>query len=165
MSERFTPHESEPPRETTTPGQDARRLSPEGQSRLQGTPETTQPGDLNHPMEGGGQGFFYGDGRGGLVTPEMSERYHSPENQIEKEPYTYRAVPTDPQQAADDASQATPADPQAAADDNTTPSDDQPVSDPLPPSDNKLKETAPHQALLSDRGQSAMQGVAPDTEP
>ncbi len=164
MSERFTPHESEPPRETTTPGQDARRLSPEGQSRLQGTPEATQPGDLNHPMEGLGEAHTDRDGQGRLVTPEM-EQYRTPESQIEKEPYTYRAVPTDPQQAAGDASKATPADPQAAADDSTTPPDDQPVSDPLPPSDNELKETAPHQGLLSDRGQSAMQGVASDTEP
>jgi len=131
-------------------------------------------------MEGGGQGFFYGDGRGGLVTPEMSERYHSPENQIEKEPYTYRAVPTDPQQAAGDASQATPADPQqaagdasqatpanplpAAGDTNTpAPSDNQVVADPPSPNDHKPPEKPAHQEPLSDRGRAAMQGLPPET--
>ena len=93
MSERFTPYE---PSEAKEPPQEAKSQSPEGKASMSGGTETTKPGDLNHPMEGGGLGSFYGDGRGGIVTPEMTEKYHSPENTPEKEPYTHRAVPVDP---------------------------------------------------------------------
>lgn len=162
MSERFTPYE---PPETKEPPPEARPLSPETRANIQAGPDATRPGDLNHPMEGGGQGFLYGDGRGGLVTPEMSERYHSPENQIEKEPYTYRAVPTDPPPAAGDASQATPANPLPTAGDTNTPapSDNQVVADPPSPNDHKPPEKPAHQEPLSDRGRAAMQGPPPET--
>ena len=93
MSERFSPYE---PDEAKEPSPAAKSLSPEGKAGMQGGPEATKPGDLNHPMEGGGFGSFYGDGRGGIVTPEMTERYHSRESSTEKEPYTHRAVPADP---------------------------------------------------------------------
>lgn len=177
MSERFTPYE--PPESTASPPE-PKPLSPETRANIQAGPDAPTPGDLNHPMEGGGQGFFYGDGRGGLVTPEMSERYHSPENQIEKEPYTFRAVPADPQQAAGDASQATPADPQQAAGDagqttpadppqapgdaNTAaPTDHQAKIGPPPPSDNGPPNKPTRQEPLSDRGRAAMQGPPPET--
>ena len=93
MSERFTPYE--PPEAKEAP-QEAKSFSPETKTSMQGGPEATKPGDLNYPMEGGGLGSSYGDGRGGIVTPEMTEKYHSPENTPEKEPYTHRAVPVDP---------------------------------------------------------------------
>ncbi len=164
MSERFTPYE---PPETKEPPPGARPLSPESRANIQAGPDATRPGDLNHPMEGGGQGFFYGDGRGGLVTPEMSERYHSPENQIEKEPYTYRAVPADPPQAAGDASQATPADPPQTAGDASqatpAPSDNQVAADPPSPNDHKPPAEPTSQGPLSDRGRAAMQGLPPET--
>ncbi len=89
MSERFTPSE---PSESKEPPQPAKSLSPEAKAGIQGQPEAPKPGDLNYPMEGGGFGQFYSDGQGGLVTTEMTEKYHSKE----KEPYTYRPVPVDP---------------------------------------------------------------------
>ncbi len=93
MSERFTPSE---PSEAKEPPQTAKHLSPEAKASIMDHPEATKPGDLNHPMEGGGIGSFYGDGRGGIVTPEMTEKYHSPERTPEQEPHTHRAVPVDP---------------------------------------------------------------------
>ncbi len=117
MSERFSPNE---PSEAKEPTQEAKSISPEARARMQGGPEATKPGDLNHPMEGGGMGQFYGDGRGGIITPEMQELHKSPENDVAREPGTYRATPIDPGQ--------TPAPP---ADTPTTP----PPNDDPPPND------------------------------
>lgn len=105
MSERFTPYE---PNEATEPAKESKPLSNEGRASMRGEAEPTKPGDLNHPTEGAGLYHTYGDGQGGLVTPEMAEKYHSPENQIEREPYTYRAVPADPAQGASGPADATP---------------------------------------------------------
>ncbi len=162
MSEKFTPYE---PPETKSPPPETRPFSPETKTNIQTEPDATTPGDLNQPMEGGGQGFFYGDGRGGLVTPEMTEKYHSPENQTEKEPYTHRAVPVDPQQATGDAGQTTPADPQQAGGDTNTaaPTDHQAKIGPPPPSDNGPPNKPTRQEPLSDRGRAAMQGPPPET--
>lgn len=129
MSERFTPYE---PPESKEPARQQPDFSPETKSRIQQGPEA-KPDPLNPPMEGGGQWYAYSDGQGGLVTPEMLEKHRSPENQAEREPYTYRAVSQDP------AATPPPTDDSATppTNDSTTPPADDSTTPPAAPPDNK----------------------------
>ena len=130
--------------ETKEPQPDSGKLAPETISRIQKGPDE-QPGGLDTPMEGSGEGHVYNDGRGGVVTPEMYEKYRSPENQIEREPYTYRAVPVDPSRAA---ASMTPADPPAPP---SPPSDAPPpptAGDPPPPPNGPPPLTKDEEELL-----------------
>lgn len=92
MSERFSPNE---PSEAKEPTQEAKSISPEARARMQGGPEATKPGDLNHPMEGAGLGEVQYDAQGNPVTTEMQEKHKGIENQVEKEADTVRAGASD----------------------------------------------------------------------
>lgn len=185
MSERFTPYEAEPPPETR-PTKEQTALSAETEKRIAHGPET--PGGTQQAMEGGGLYYTYSDGQGGLVTPEMTEKHRSPENQIEREPGTYRAVPVDPAQANDppaaksDAPAPTtpppdPKDPQTAKGDAPAlTAEDEALlrwmQEERARLDAEVKADAaalpekfrPQARTLSDSGQRAMQGQSPSAD-
>lgn len=172
MPERFTPHE---PSEAREPPQESKPLSSEARASMQGRPEATRPGDLNHPMEGVGGPPAYRDGQGNLVTGEMVEKSNSPERTPALEPRTYRPVPGDPAQ---------PPNPPDTTGDTTTPpragltkQDEQLLRD-VEAERQRLRqeanadaaklsrpETHSDQASLGDSGRRAMQGQPDDNFP